>query len=85
MKTQLIALIACLASTPVGASINASEDAPLDLAPQPATYQAAADALHTARPERRCRRHGCRTGSGELLIGETGPRCNRNKAEARLF
>ena len=45
MKTQLIALIACLASTPVGASINTSEDAPLDLAPQPATYHAAPAAI----------------------------------------
>ena len=40
MKTQLIALIACLASTPVGASINTSVDTPLDMTPQPATYQA---------------------------------------------
>jgi len=40
MKTQLIALIAFLATTPVAAAINTSEDIPLDIAPQPAAYQA---------------------------------------------
>jgi hypothetical protein len=39
MKTQLIALIALLGSTPAGASINTSEATPLDIAPQPASYQ----------------------------------------------
>ena len=39
MKTQLIAFIALLASTPAGASINTSEATPLDIAPQPAAYQ----------------------------------------------
>lgn len=40
MKTQLIALIALLSSTPAGASINTSIATPMDIAPQPAAYQA---------------------------------------------
>lgn len=39
MKTQLIALIGLLASSPAGASINISESPVLDIAPQPATYR----------------------------------------------
>lgn len=39
MKTQLIAFIALLASSPAGASINTSADTALDIAPQPAAYR----------------------------------------------
>lgn len=39
MKTQLIAFLALLASTPAGASVNTAETAPLDITPQPAAYQ----------------------------------------------
>ena len=39
MKTQLIAFIALLASTPADASLNTSEDTSRDIAPQPAAYQ----------------------------------------------
>jgi hypothetical protein len=38
MKTQLIALIFLLASTPAGASINTAEATPLDMTPQPAAH-----------------------------------------------
>ena len=39
MKTQLIAFISLLAATPALASLNTAETTPLDIAPQPASYQ----------------------------------------------
>lgn len=38
MKTQLIAFIALLASTPAGAAINTAEATSLEIAPQPAAF-----------------------------------------------
>ena len=39
MKTQLIAFVTLLASSPAVASINSSEVTPMDIAPQPAAYR----------------------------------------------
>ena len=50
MKTQLIAIIALVASTPAGASINTSETTPLDITPQPVAYNSAP----AAEPDLRC-------------------------------
>lgn len=41
MKTQFISLIALLASTPAGASINTSVITPVDITPQPVVYDRA--------------------------------------------
>ena len=39
MKTQLIAIITLLASTPAGASIDTSAATSVDITPQPVAYQ----------------------------------------------
>lgn len=39
MKTHLIAFISLFAATPAVASLNTAETTPLDIAPQPASYQ----------------------------------------------
>lgn len=45
MKTQLIAFISLLASTPALASLGTAETTPMDIAPQPASYQHEPSAL----------------------------------------
>jgi hypothetical protein len=50
MKTPLIAIIALLASTPAGASIDTSEATSPDIAPQPAAYQSEP----APQPESKC-------------------------------
>lgn len=50
MKTQLIAIITLLASTPAGASINTSIATSLDIAPQPVAY----DSEPSTKPDIGC-------------------------------